>query len=74
MLAAEGAVLFLENVSPAIENVDSSSGAIGSAVNNAISALVPISAEASADEEVRARWLELARRPPRDPKTLTRAA
>ena len=30
MLAAEGAVLFLEKVSPALEHVDSSSGAIGS--------------------------------------------
>ncbi len=30
MLAAEGAVLFLEKVSAALEHVDSSSGAIGS--------------------------------------------
>jgi hypothetical protein len=40
MLAAEGAVSFLEKVSPALEHVDSSSGAIGTAVNNAIVALV----------------------------------
>ncbi len=33
---AEGAVLFLEKVSPAIEHVDSSSGVIGTAVNKAI--------------------------------------
>ena len=32
-IAAEGAVLFLEKVAPALEHVDSSSGAIGSAVN-----------------------------------------
>jgi hypothetical protein len=32
VLAAEGAVLFLEKLAPAIEQVDSSSGAIGSAV------------------------------------------
>src|SRR5690606_33917032 len=36
VLAAEGAVLFLEKVSPALEHVDSSSGSIGTAVNNAI--------------------------------------
>ena len=41
VLAAEGAVLFLERVSPALSHVDSSSGAIGTAVNNAIAALVP---------------------------------
>ncbi|MHB2020415.1 MAG: hypothetical protein ACYCW6_26055, partial [Candidatus Xenobia bacterium] len=34
-LGAEGAVLFLEKVSPALEQVDSSSGAIGTAVNHA---------------------------------------
>jgi uncharacterized protein YegL len=39
VLAAEGAVLFLERVSPAIEQVDGSSGAIGTAVNRAIDAL-----------------------------------
>ena len=58
VLAAEGAVLFLEKVSPALAHVDSSSGAIGSAVNNAIDILVPIIASASADDTVRDRWLE----------------
>ena len=42
VLAAEGAVLFLEKLAPAIEQVDSSSGGIGSAVNRAIETLVPI--------------------------------
>lgn len=56
--AAEGAVLFLEKVSPAIEQVDSSSGAIGTAVNNAIAALVEIIAAAPADDGTRAKWLE----------------
>ncbi len=35
-LAAEGAVVLLERLSPALEHVDSSSGAIGTAVNRAI--------------------------------------
>lgn len=42
MLAAEGALLLLERLSPAREHVDSSSGSIGTAVNHAIGELVPI--------------------------------
>ena len=57
-LAAEGALSFLEKVSPALEHVDSSSGAIGTAVNNAIAALVDIIATAPADEKTRQKWLE----------------
>ena len=58
LLGAEGALLFLEKLSPAIEQVDSSSGAIGTAVNNAIAALVEIIGAAPADEDTRAKWLE----------------
>jgi hypothetical protein len=58
LLAAEGAVLFLEKVSPALEHVDSSAGAIGTAVNNAVAALVGIIASARADETIREKWLE----------------
>jgi hypothetical protein len=58
VLAAEGAVLFLEKVSPALERVDSSSGAVGTAVNSAIAALVAIIAAAPSDEQARQKWLE----------------
>ncbi len=58
VLGAEGAVLFLERVSPAIERVDSSSGAIGTAVTHAIETLVPIIAGASAEDAQRDQWLE----------------
>lgn len=58
VLAAEGAVLFLERLAPAIEQVDSSSGGIGSAVNRAIEALVPIIAKAKVSDAVRQKWLE----------------
>jgi hypothetical protein len=58
VLAAEGAVLFLERVSPAIEQVDSSSGAVGTAVNQAIEELVAIIAKAPADPLTRQAWLE----------------
>jgi hypothetical protein len=57
LLGGEGAVLWLEKVSPAIEQVDSSSGAIGTAVNSAIEALVPIIANAPADDRLRDDWL-----------------
>jgi hypothetical protein len=56
--AAEGAVVLLERVSPALEHVDSSSGAIGTAVNKAITALVPLIAAAPADAQTRDGWLE----------------
>jgi tetratricopeptide (TPR) repeat protein len=57
-LAAAGAVLFLEKVSPALEQVDSSSGAIGTAVNHAIEACAKIIAEAPVDERTRDQWLD----------------
>jgi hypothetical protein len=57
-LGAEGAVSFIERVSPALERVDSSSGALGTAVNHALADLVPVIANAPADIEVRDSWLE----------------
>ncbi len=58
VLGAEGAVLFLEKISPAIEQVDGSSGSIGTAVNRAIDTLVPIIASAPAEEDLRDQWME----------------
>ncbi len=58
ILAGEGAVLFLQKLSAALENIDSSSGAIGTAVNRAIDALVPIIAKAPAEVPTRRKWLE----------------
>ena len=58
LLGAEGAVLFLEKVSAALEHVDSSSGAIGTAVNHAIAELVSIIAKAPVDFGRRAKWLD----------------
>jgi hypothetical protein len=57
-LAAEGAVIFIERLVPAIEQVDGSSGSIGTTVNNAIKTLAPIIAAAPADENLRDDWLE----------------
>jgi hypothetical protein len=58
VVAGDGAVTLLERLSPALEHIDSSSGAIGTAVNNAITALVPIIAGAPADPKTREIWLE----------------
>jgi tetratricopeptide (TPR) repeat protein len=57
-LAAAGAVLFLEKVSPALEQVDSSSGAIGTAVNHAIETCARIIAAAPVDNRTRDQWLD----------------
>lgn len=57
VLAAEGAVLLLTLLSPALSDVDSSSGALGGAVNGAIETLVPIIAQAKVNEAQRQRWL-----------------
>jgi len=57
-LAAAGAVVLLERISPALEQVDSSSGAIGGAVNYAIAELVPIVAGAPIDPQTRELWLQ----------------
>jgi hypothetical protein len=58
VLAAEGGVRLIERLSPALEHVDSSSGALGSAVNGAIEALVPIIASAPVPRKVREKWLD----------------
>lgn len=58
LLGADGAVSFLERASPALEHVDSSSGAIGTAVNRAIAELVSIIVNAPADARTRDGWLE----------------
>lgn len=57
VLAAEGAVLFLEKLAPAIRQVDGSSGGMGSAVNRAIETLVPIIAKANVGGAAREKWL-----------------
>jgi hypothetical protein len=55
---AEGAVRLIEKLWPALEHVDSSSGALGSAVNKALDALIPIIIKAPADEKTHDNWLD----------------
>ena len=58
ILGADGSVLFLERVAETIEHINSSSGSIGTAVNNAIDVLVPIISTAPADDKLRDKWLD----------------
>lgn len=58
LLGAEGAILLLQKLSPALQNIDGSSGAIGTAANRAIEALVPIIAKAPVELSLRRKWLE----------------
>lgn len=56
--AAEGAVLFLEKLSPALNQIDSSSGALGNATYAAVQELVPIISNAPVDTATREKWLD----------------
>ncbi len=57
-LGAKGAVLLMEKIWPALAHVDSSSGALGSVVNKALDALIPIIINAPADDKTRNQWLD----------------
>jgi len=50
LIGAEGAVRLMEKIWPALKHVDSSIGALGSAVNKALDALIPILVNAPADK------------------------
>jgi len=58
LIGAEGAVRLMEKIWPALEHVDSSSGALGSAVIKALDALIPIVVNAPADGKTRDKWLD----------------
>jgi len=58
VLGAEGAIRLVGKLWPALEHVDSSSGALGSAVNKALDALIPVIVNAPVDEKTRNKWLE----------------
>ena len=56
--AAEGVVVLTERIWPALEQIDTSSGALGNAVRRTPEDLVPVLIEAPADEPIRAHFLE----------------
>ena len=57
-LAGEGAVLLLERVSPAVCEIDSSSGALGNATHQLVETLVPIITAAPVTTSTRQKWLD----------------
>ncbi len=57
VLAAEGAIVLLGKLSPALMGVDSSSGALGSWVNRTIETLAPVIANAAVTQAVRQKWM-----------------
>jgi len=57
ILAADGAVSLMERLWPAFEHIDTSSGALGGAVNWTLGELIPVIARAPADAKTRGRWL-----------------
>ena len=56
--AADGAVILMEKIWPALEQVDSSSGALGGSVGWTLTELLPIVVEAPADRKTRDEWLD----------------
>ena len=56
--AAEGAVLLLEKLSPALCQIDSSSGALGNATYAAVQELAPLISHAPVSTKVRQQWLD----------------
>jgi len=57
LLGAEGAIKMMEKLWPALQHVDSSSGALGNAVYHAVGDLADLVADVPADEKTRAKWL-----------------
>ena len=56
--AAEGAVLLLEKLSPALSQIDSSSGSLGNATYAAVQELAPLISHAPVSAPARQKWLE----------------
>lgn len=56
--AAEGAVLLLEKLSPALSQIDSSSGALGNATYATVKELAPLISNAPVSAKVREKWLD----------------
>ena len=57
-LAGEGAVLLLEKIAPAVNQIDSSSGALGKATNGVVEKMAPLIAAAPVPRRLREKWLE----------------
>jgi hypothetical protein len=57
-LAGDGAVLLLEKLSPAVSDIDSSSGALGNTTAGVVERMLPLIVSAPVPQSVRDKWLE----------------
>ena len=58
VLAAEGAIRLVEKLWPAFQHIDTSSGLLGGAVNNAVHEAIEYPIKAQVDSRTREKWLE----------------
>ncbi len=58
LVAAEGVISLFARIWPAFQDIDTSSGRLGGAVNRTVSSLIPILIDAPASPELREKWLE----------------
>jgi len=58
LAAGGGVVMLMERIWPALQHVDSSSGALGNAVNRTLEALIPLLIAAPAERKTREQWME----------------
>ena len=56
--AGDGAVSLMKRIWPAFQDIDTSSGALGTAVGRTLDELIPILIEAPADHSTRCKWLK----------------
>lgn len=56
--AGDGVVSLMERIWPAFQDIDTSSGALGTAVYRTLNDLIPLLIEAPADKRTRTKWLE----------------
>ena len=55
--AGDGAVSLMERIWPAFQDIDTSSGALGTAVARTLAELIPILIDGPADHSTRSKWL-----------------
>ena len=58
VLGGEGAVALMSRLWPALQDIDTSSGALGNAVYGTIEKLISVLTSAPADRKTRTKWLE----------------
>lgn len=57
-LAGEGVIELFSRLYSAVEHIDSSSGALGNALNRTVEALIPVLIQADWDMDSRGKWLQ----------------